>query len=182
MKISEFKQIIVETIINTINEGWYDKSTTPYFSKSDVNRTIGKNPLTVDNGNHTPQDTVIQPSTVDFNGERLDAEPIYLSNNKFMIYKIKNFGNDKIDSTLSFFGKTSNGEKLFRNAIDTIYGAANRNGRNVIFRTISSVEDNVKRNSLRKTFWEFSFDNGNSWYLLIPNPIQNMKLSKLIKK
>ncbi len=182
MKINELKHIIVETIINTINEGWYDKSTTPYFSKGDVNRTIGSNPLTVDNGSHSSNDTVIQPSTIDFNGERLDAEPIYLSTNKFMIYKIKNFGNDKIDSTLSFFGKSASGEKLFRNAIDTLYGAANRNGKNVIFRTIASVEENPKRNSLRKTFWEFSFDNGNNWYLLIPKPVQNMKLSKLIKK
>lgn len=182
MKLKELEKIITESIISVLEEGWYDKSTSPYFSKGDVYRNIGRNPLTVDNGGHSSADSITQPSTIDFNGERLDAEMVCLSDTKFTIYKVKNFGNDRIDSTLSFFGKNANGEKMFRNAIDTLYGAAKRNGKNVIFRTIASVTNSPKRNSIYKTFWEFSFDNGNTWYILKPNPVQNMIASKLIQK
>lgn len=179
---THLKKIINEALNEILNEGWYDSTTTPYFSKSDTNREIGRNPLTVDNGGHSNNDNLTQPSTIDFNGERLDAEPIYLSDNKFQIYKIKNFGNTTIESTLSFFGKGANGEKSFRKAIDTIYGAAKRNGKSVMFRTISSIDNNGKRNSTQNTFWEFSFDNGNTWYILKPNPVQNMTFSKLVQK
>ncbi len=182
MKIKQLETIIVESIIKILEEGWYNKTTSPYFSKSDNHYNLGRNPLTVDNGNHSSSDSITQPSTIDFNGEKLDAEPIYLSDTKFTIYKIKNFGSDNIESTLSFFGKGANGEKMFRNAIDTLYGASRRNNKNVIFRTISSTTTKSKRNSIYKTFWEFSFDNGNTWYIMKPNPVQNMVQSKLIQK
>lgn len=182
MKLNQLEDIITESILTMLKEGWYDKATHPYFSKKDTYYNLGRNPLTVDIGNHSSSDSITQPSTIDFNGEKLDAEPIYLSDTKFKIYKIKNFGNDMVDSTLSFFGKNANGEKMFRNAIDTLYGAAKRNNKNVIFRTISSTTTQSKRNSIYKTFWEFSFDNGNTWYIMKPNPVQNMVQSKLIQK
>ena len=182
MTLKQLENIIVESITQILDEGLYDTTPTPHFSKTDNYRNIGSNPLTVDNGNHVSSDSISQPSTIDFNGERLDAEPIYLSDIKFTIYKIKNFGNDGIESTLSFFGRGASGEKLFRNAIDTVYGAARRNGRNVIFRTISSTDNPARRNSVYKCFWEFSFDNGNTWNIMKPNPVQNMTQSKLIQK
>lgn len=183
MTLKDLKKYITESIINTlITEGWYDKSTTPYFSRSDTYYNLGRNPLAVDNGNHSNTDNITQPSTKDFNGERLDAEPIYLSDEKMRFYKIANFKNDNIKSTLDFFGNSADGEKSFRNTIDTIYGAANRNGRQVIFRTISSSNDNVRRNSIMKSFWEFSFDNGDNWYIVKPNAVQNMTQSKLKRK
>lgn len=182
MNIEQLTNLITESIFTMLKEGWYNKSTTPYFSKNDIHRNLGRNPLYVDNGNHSPADSITQPSTIDFNGERLDAEPIYLSDNKFTIYKIKNFDTDKIESTLSFFGKGANGEKEFRKAIDTLYGAAKRNGKNVIFRTISSSSNPASRNSVRNAFWEFSFDNGNTWYIMKSSPIQSLKQSKLIQK
>ena len=49
-----------------------------------------------------------------------------------------------------------------------------------MYRTITSVS-NKHKNKFIGTFWEFSLDNGNSWYILKPNPVNNMQLSKLKK-
>lgn len=175
--------MLVEEFTKAINEGgWYDKSVTPYFSKTDVYRNLGKNPLYVDNGNHSPSDSITQPSTIDYNGAKVDAEPIYLSDKKLAIYKIKNFGTDKVDSSLDFFGRGGEGEKKFRNTFDKIFGAARRNGKDVKFRTIASVTDSPERNSVRKTFWEFSMDGGRTWFVFRPNPTENMVQSKLVQK
>lgn len=182
MNIEQLANLITESVFTMLKEGWYSKSTTPYFSKNDIHRNLGRNPLYVDNGNHSPADSITQPSTIDFNGARLDAELITLSRQGFTIYKIKNFGNDKVTSTLSFFGNGARGEKAFRNTIDTLYGAERRNNRQVIFRTIACTEDNPKKNDVYKSFWEFSYDNGNTWYIMKPNPLQSLKQSKLIRK
>ncbi|MDE5888824.1 MAG: hypothetical protein K2H20_02265, partial [Bacilli bacterium] len=109
-------------------------------------------------------------------------EMITLSDNGYMIYKIKNFGNVDIKETLTLFGNGSIAERNFRKAIDTIYGAGKRNGRMPVFRTISPTSLQRKRNSVRDTFWEFSFDNGNTWFILKPEPVQNMKESQLKRK
>ena len=79
MNIEQLTNLITESVLTMLNEGWYSKSTTPYFSKSDVHRNLGINPLYVDNGNHSPSDSITQPSTIDFNGARLDAELIVYS-------------------------------------------------------------------------------------------------------
>ena len=63
-----------------------------------------------------------------------------------------------------------------------LYGAERRNNRQVIFRTIACTEDNPKKNDVYKSFWEFSYDNGNTWYIMKPNPLQSLKQSKLIRK
>lgn len=183
MTLNELKKYITECITKyLITEGWYDKTTTPHFSKTDTYYSLGKNPITVDNGGHSSRDNITQPSTIDFNGEKLDAEPIYLSDNGMIIYKNNNFGNINIKETLSFFGGGANAERNFRKAIDIIYGAGKRNGKRPIFRTISPTSLQRKRNSIRDTFWEFSFDNGNTWFILKPEPVQNMKESKLKRK
>lgn len=183
MTLKQIKKFINECVYDClINEGWYTSTSSPHFSKAETQHSLGNNPLAVDNGNHSSRDAITQPSTIDYNGEDLDAEPIYLSEKGMIIYKHNNFGNINIKETLSFFGSGAEAEKKFRNAIDTIYGAGKRNGKRPIFRTISPTALQRKRNSIRDSFWEFSFDNGNTWFILKPKPIENMKESKLKRK
>ena len=64
-------------------------------------------------------------------------------------------------------------------------GAATRNGRHLVYRTITSTSNQAKSKStgnMSNTFWEFSYDNGNTWYIMKPNGTQNMTQSKLIRK
>lgn len=184
------KKIIREAIEEAVNEMLseyrYEDSTTPLNSKAARSRYLGRNPLTVDNGGHASNDVVGQPSTVDYNGSNFRTnDKVVLSDNKFIIYKIKNFGNDRITSTLDLFGRGVSGEKSLRREIDTLNGAARRNGRHLMYRTITSVS-NEKRSDMTggmsNTFWEFSMDGGGTWYIMKPNGTQNMKPSKLIRK
>ena len=181
------KNIVRKAIMEVLNEGRFDNTTNPHNSHADVSRNLGHNPIYADNGGHSANDTVSQVSTFDTNGQnfKTNGNDIIVSDNKFIIYKIKNFGSDNIESTLSLFGRGAGGEKELRRAIDVINGAAKRNGRSVSYRTITS--DSFKNTSRRtgqmsKTFWEFSLDNGNNWYILKPNPIQSMQQSKLIMR
>lgn len=168
---------------NIITEGYYDDSVTPYFSRAKTQRELGVNPLAVDNGDKTPTDVLRQPSTYDTNGENFKGEQIVVSDNKFMFYKIKNFGNDKINDTLQLFGKGANGEKSLRAAIDAINGAAKRHCRFVEYRHITSESNKDKSEKsgyMVNTFWEFSINGGNTWYILKPNPIESMQQTKVI--
>ena len=188
-----------------ITEGYYDDSVTPLFSKTKTNRELGVNPLTVDNGNHTPTDVLRQPSTIDFNGANFHGVNLIVSDNKFMFYKVKNFGTDKISSTLQLFGRGAGGEKGLRaaeaekkvnalaegqvktnkDAIDTLNGVAMRNNKSLRFRTITSETFKNKSkmtDHMSNTFWEFSYDNGNTWYIMKPHPVQNMQPSKVFIK
>lgn len=184
--MKDLKTLIYEAINEFVNEYRYQDSATPLNSRSDVHRNLGVNPLTVDNGGHTPNDVLSQPSTFDRNGATFkSSDNIVLSDNKFTIYKIKNFNTDKISSTMDLFGKGANGERSFRKEIDIMNGAAARNGRHLIYRTITSVSNEAKSKStghMSNTFWEFSYDNGNTWYIMKPNGTQNMTPSKLIRK
>lgn len=168
-----------------LSEGYYDDSATPLFSRTKMNRELGVNPLAVDNGGHTPSDVLRQPSTIDYNGANFKGVNVIVSDNKFMFYKVKNFGTDKISSTLQLFGRGAGGEKGLRTAIDTINGAAVRNGKTLRFRTITSETFKSKSKAtghMSNTFWEFSYDGGNTWYILKPHPIQNMQQSKVVIK
>lgn len=168
-----------------LTEGYYDDSATPLFSRAKTQRELGVNPLAVDNGNHTPTDTLRQPSTYDTNGANFKGENIIVSDNKFMFYKLKNFGSDKVNGTLQFFGKGASAEKGLRAAIDTINGAAKRNGKYVTYRHITSESNKQKsKNSgfMSNTFWEFSLDGGNTWNILRPNPIDSMQKSQVTIK
>lgn len=174
--MNKLKRIIDECVRRALYEGVFDKTATPHLSKTDASRTLGINPLSVDNGGHSSRDKVLQPSTIDPNGANFDGEHILVSDNKFMIYKVKNFGNPDIKDTLQFFGNT----KELRRAIDTVNGAAKRGSKGVYWRTITPESGNAvaKRNGyMSKTFWEFSFD-GSEWYILKPNPVQTLKISK----
>lgn len=175
---------IVENSVNRIlAEGWYSDTATPHMNKD--GRELGVNPLRTDVGSKNAREEVRQPSTFDANGKNfVSAENIVLSDNQFIIYKVKNFGNPDIEDTMSFFGKGSAGEKELRRIIDTLNGAATRNGKHLQYRTITSETNNPvseRSQHMRKTFWEYSF-NGSDWYILTPNAPQTMKQSKLVKK
>lgn len=184
MEMEHLKNIILESIRNAVNEAWYNDTSTPHMSHSDARRELGHNPLRTDVGNHSANDEVRQPSTFDRNGANFQGTHIVLSENMFKIYKIKNFGNLDVVDTLSFFGRGTSGEKELRRAIDILNGAADRNGKTLSYRTITSESNkgiSERTSYMKNTFWEYSF-NGNDWYILIPNPVQTMKLSKLVRK
>lgn len=174
------ERIISECVRQALYEGMFDTTPQPHLSKADAQRELGVNPLRTDVGGHSAGDEVRQPSTFDTNGENFDGEHIVVSDNKFMMYKVKNFGNPDIQDTLSLFGKGAYGEKELRRAIDVLNGAARRNGRLLSYRTITS-ESNSQMSSrtgyMRKTFWEFSFD-GRDWFIMKPKPVDSPKPSK----
>lgn len=180
--MNKLKRIIDECVRRALYEGVFDKTATPHVSKAEAQREIGINPLRTDVGGHAAHDEVLQPSTITPNQEGFESrENIVISDNQFAIYKIKNFGNDKINGTMDFFGNST--VELDR-AINTVNGAAKRNNKPLYYRTITSqsYEKISKRNKqMAKTFWEFSFD-GEEWYILKPNPVVGMKISKFIKK
>lgn len=184
--MKDIKDIIYEAINEFIEEHRYQFSATPVNSKTQSQRELGINPLSVDNGGHSVNDILAQPSTVDVNGANFRTDnKVVLSDNKFIIYKIKNFGTDRITATIDLFGKGSNGEKNFRKEIDIMNGAARRNGRYLMYRTITSASNQIKSEKtqgMSGTFWEFSYDGGNTWYIMKPNGIQTMQQTKLIKK
>ena len=184
MNINWFKNALNESVRNALSEAWYTNTATPYMSKSEANRELGRNPLRTDVGKHSPNEEGRQPSTFDRNGANFKGEHIVLSDNKYNIYKIKNFGKLEISGTLAFFGNGASGEKELRRAIDTLNGAADRNRKPLYYRTITSESNksvSERTNYMKETFWEFSF-NGSEWYILMPNPVQTMKISKLVKK
>lgn len=173
------KGIIDECVRIALKEAMFDKTATPYVSKVQAQRELGTNPLRTDIGGHAAHEEVSQPSTIDWNGENFDGEHIIVSDNKLMIYKIKNFGNTEIKDTLQLFGDTIE----LRRAIDTVNGAARRGNKRLYWRTITSDSDKgvAKRSDYNvKTFWEFSF-NGNEWFILKPSPVQSLKTSKFSK-
>jgi hypothetical protein len=184
MSYNNLKRIIDECVKRVITEAWYTDSATPIMTHTGANSELGSNPLRTDVGNHSANDEVRQPSTFDRNGANFKGEHIVFSDNKFNIYKIKNFGSLDVTDTLSFFGKGANGEKELRRAIDILNGAADRNGKFLSYRTITSESHkNISQRTsyMKNTFWEYSFNN-NDWYILLPNPIEKMKLSKLVQK
>jgi len=178
--MDKIRQMILECVRQTIYESLFTKTATPYVSKAEAQREIGSNPLRTDVGGHAAHDEVRQVSTIDDNGANFDGEHIVISDNRFIIYKIKNFGTPDIKGTLSLFGKGASGEKELRRAIDTVNGAATRNKKPIMFRTITSESFkgiSQKTSHMSNTFWEFSFD-GSEWYILKPKPVQNLKISQ----
>ena len=177
-------EMIYKYVVEALNEAWYTTTATPYLAKTEAQRELGSNPLRTDVGNHSPNDEVRQPSTFDKNGANFDGQHIVVSENRFTFYKVKNFGTTDIKDTLSLFGRGASAEKELRRAIDTVNGAADRNGRFLRYRTITSETKKAiseRTSYMSNTFWEFSF-NGSEWYILKPNPVQSMKLSTFVQK
>ena len=176
MKNNIIKQIILESVRQAINESFYRNTTTPHVSKAEAQRELGSNPLRTDVGNHSAHDEVGQPSTTDEWGANFDGEHFVVSDNRFTFYKVKNFGSPNVKDTKSLFGS----EKELRKAIDIVNGAAERNKKFVKFRTITSdsfQKLSEKTSYMSNTFWEFSYGGG-EWYILKPNPVQTLKISK----
>lgn len=174
--MNKVRRMIDECVRRALCEGGYwSKTATPLVTNGTTGGFKGHSPG-LDNGSE------LEPSTQDFEGEKLrqKTENIFVNDNKFMFYKVKNFGNPDVKDTLQFFGNTVE----FRRAKDTVDGASKRGDKGVYFRTISpeSEKTKVERSDfMYKTFWEFSFD-GEEWYILKPNPVQSLKISKFIKK
>ena len=177
------KHIINETIRQTLMEsGMFDKTATPVATKTDAQRELGINPLRTDVGNHGGNEEVRQPSTQDWNGANFKGKLIIIPDKKFTFYKVKQFGNPDIKDTSSLFGGTGKGNVELKRAIDTVNGAATRNGKSVTYRFITSETNNEKykisQNPGRTigTFCEFSYDD-NQWFIMKPHPVQNLKIS-----
>ena len=163
---NRLKQIIYESVVRGIYEGRYTTTAAPHTSKAEAQRELGSNPLRTDVGGHAAHDEVAQPSTVDDNGANFDGEHILLPDSRFTFYKVKNFGTPNIKDTLSLFGQNpATSEVELKRAIDTVNGAAKRNKKHLIYRTFAP------ESKPRTKFWEFSFDNGQTWYILKPHPI-----------
>lgn len=166
-------------ISQVLNEYRHRDTITPDNTRSNRERNTGKNPLAVDNGNHASNDVVGQPSTTDRFGANFNAdEHISLTQNQYIIYMYKNFANDKLKGSMSFFG---NDTRKLRNAIDLLMGGAERNGKPVSFRTLtldSSMKKAERSSFMIDTFWEFSLDGGNTWYIFKPKPLENLTQSK----
>lgn len=179
-------RILIENIVREYltEEGRFSVSQFPYNSRSHRERNVGNPIISHGNGNHSNQDVVSQVSTVDDNGANFDSgQRHYCISEKNMIkYKWYNFGNTQVKSTMDFFG--GNMTEL-RREIDRLNGAATRNKKSLIYRTITSKDKSNmsdKSDHMLYTFWEFSFDGGQTWYLMIPNGTDKMKKSKMIAK
>lgn len=181
MNKNTLTQHIYEAIAQVLGEGWYDHSPHPHFSRSETNRNLGTNPLYTDNGGHSNADRITQPSTVDYNGMNFHGQNYVISDNAFMIYKIKNFGHDRFTGSMNMFANT----KDFRTNLDLLFGGARRGGRGVLFRSFTpqSKATTAKRNGYMSfTFWEFSLDGGQTWNIMRPRPLDKIQQSKMVVK
>lgn len=175
----DIMKAIAESVDKHLNEGWYDYSSNPYHSRAETFSQLGRNPLYVDNGNHASADAITQPSTVDWNGAAFRGKNYIISDTAFTIYQMKNFGNNRLTGTMSMFASI----KEFRANIDRLNGGARRGGRPLTYRTFTSQSNasRARRNDFMSyTFWEFSLDGGNTWYILRPNPLEKMQPSKTV--
>lgn len=179
---ASFELVIESVAKRLIKEYRYNDTITPHNSQTNRAINLGRNPLSVDNGGHSNNDVVGQVSTVDDNGSNFtpNDDAVILSPNQLRMYKIKNFGNDNVMSTLSFFGNGKEGEKALRLAIDQLNGGATRNHKNVTYRVITdipSMDVAAKSGYMQNSFWEFSLGDGR-WFILKPEPLENIRQSQ----
>ena len=176
-------RILIENIVREYlcEEGRFAGSPTPFNSRAHRERNVANPIIGHGNGSHSNQDVVSQVSTVDHNGAKFVSGCHYVvSDDKIRQYKQVNFGNENLKSTMDFFGEGAKGEIELRREIDRLNGAAKRNRRPLKWRTIIPKEKAaISRRSghMLYTFWEFSLNGGNSWYILIPNAVEKMKPS-----
>ena len=177
-------RILIENIVRQClnEEGRFAKSPTPHNSRSHRERNVANPIISHGNGNHSNQDVVSQVSTYDDNGANFESSRTFcISDKNFLRYKWSNFNNTRVNSTMDFFGGDISKLRL---EIDRLNGAAMRNGRQLIYRTITSesYRDSSERSgNMLHSFWEFSFD-GNTWYLMMPNGVDRLKKTTMIAK
>lgn len=179
-------RLLIENIVREClnEEGRFSISQFPLNSRSHREQNVGNPIISHGNGNHSNQDVVSQVSTVDDNGANFDSGDRHycISEKNMMKYKWYNFKNPDVKSTMDFFG---NNMTELRREIDRLNGAATRNGKTLIYRTITSKDRasaSDRSDHMLYTFWEFSFDNGQTWYVMIPNGADKMKKSTMVTK
>lgn len=176
--MKHLREVIEKIVKECLEENRYFDTATPYNSHNVRRVNLGRNPLHTDIGGHATNDVVSQVSTVDDNGANFVSEEHHVvSDNRFTFYKVKNFGSPDIKSTMDLFGGN---EKELRREIDRLNGAATRNDKGLKYRTITSESNANSSNKSRhmlNTFWEFSFNGGQTWYVMMPNAVDNMKQS-----
>ena len=169
--------ILIENVVrDVLKEYRYKKSSMPDNSKGLRNSMLGKNPLASDYGNHAREDFLSQVSTVDYNGARFRPEDIILKNPEAMrTYRATKYGNPDMESTLNVFStkSRSEAEKGLRRAIDTIFGRAREKNVAPRFRITTSttnLERAMQTSFISGCFWDFSLNNGKTWFKMKPNP------------
>lgn len=170
--MDRLKRIINEAINDALFEivARYRDTATPHHSKAIE--------PPVSNGSHSSWDRTPEVSPSDWNGERfVSSEHYCIPDKRFLFYKVKIFGNPDIKSTMDIFG---NSTEALRKEIDRLNGAARRNGKHLIYRTITSESNAAqsdKSGNMINTFWEYSFNGGQNWYVMMPNGVDKMKES-----
>lgn len=176
--MDRLKQYITKIIKECLEESRFFDTATPHNSHVERAYNLGRNPLSTDIGGHSTNDVVSQVSTVDDNGANfVSEEHNTVSDNRFTFYKVKNFGSPNIKSTMDLFGGSV---QELRREIDRLNGAARRNRKSLTYRTITSESNaNTSNRSghMVNTFWEFSFDGGQTWYIMMPKAVETMKQS-----
>ena len=175
-------RILIENIIREYIEeaGRFAGGPTPHNSRSHREGNVGNPIIGHGNGNHSNQDVAPQVSTFDIFGANFNGQHCVLGDNKFKNYVTANFNNEKIRSTMDFFGDNARGLGDLRREIDRLNGAAERGGRRLMWRTVTPKEKlriALKNGFMLYTFWEYSFNGGKNWYVLVPNSIEKMKPS-----
>lgn len=175
-------RILIENMVREYlyEEGRFTGGPSPHNSRSHRERNVGNPIIGHGNGSHSNQDVVSQVSTYDIFGAGFDGQHCILGDNKFKKYLETNFNNEILHSTMDFFGDDANGLRSLRREIDRLNGAAERNGRGLLWRTITpkaKLKIALKNGFMLYTFWEYSFNNGKNWYILVPNAIDKMKNS-----
>lgn len=172
------KYIITECVRQALYEsndtdvGHHTETATPEgFYRDNFLKNVG-------HGNHSGKlDAAPEPSTITPDEENFRPdEHFFVSEQKFEFYKIKHFGRKDINDTLQFFGGDT---RELSKAINTVNGAARRNGKFIRYRTITPEKFKniaIRKDYMYRTFWEFTFDN-QQWYILKPSPVQNLKQS-----
>lgn len=177
-------RILIENIIREYlcEEGRFTSGPDPHNSRSHRERNVGNPIIGHGNGGHSNQDVVSQPSTYDIFGAGFDGQHCVVGINKFKNYLDTCFSGRKIKSTMDFFGNNAEGLRQIRCEIDRLNGSAERNGRKLIWRTITpkdKIRIELKSGFMLNSFWEYSFNGGQTWYVLVPNSIYTMKPSTI---
>lgn len=177
-------RLIIENIVREclMESGRFVHGMYPHNSRSHRERNVANPIISHGNGSHSNQDVVSQVSTFDDNGSnfRSGKEHYCISDRDFIKYKMQNFGNARLKSTMDFFGGN---EVELRREIDRLNGAAKRNDRGLMWRTITCESKSALSNRtdhMLYTFWEFSFNGGDNWYIMKPNAVDNMKESVFV--
>lgn len=177
-------RILIENIIREYlcEEGRFTSGPDPHNSRSHRERNVGNPIIGHGNGNHSNADVASMPSTDDIFGAGFKGQHCVVGEKKFKAYLETCFSGRNIKRTMDFFGDSAKGLSRLRSEIDRLNGAAKRNGRSLKWRTITpkdKIRTEIKSNFMLNSFWEYSFNGGQTWFILVPNSIEVMKPSSI---